>query len=378
MMSRSLGVTLHASVLGLSLICTSCSPMHGQFPARESLPDTLAVVTDQALLSGTAWEPIPLQLRTGAEIETLDIVGDTLFALDSTRTMHAINLETGTHRWVLSLDRAPTRPPVVGSGYVAFVARNHVTVATLSSGTVVLERGLEFTPSSDVALTFDSLYAGAWGSGTRVRSVGLADGWNGWFFRTDDAIVGRPIVVGSGADQLAYFASRSGEVFALSPLPASASPPAETAWSMRTLGPNSADLVSDGDRIYVASEDHALYALNRLSGSIEWKWLDGHVALHTAPTIVGDTLYQPFDGVVVAIDKETGEERWRYAGVDRYLTRVGQRDYVKLPGATIAVLDAETGEELSRVSSPIFDQLVANDAGGKLVFSNGRDIVALK
>lgn len=378
MMSRSLGVTLYAIVLGLSLICTACSPLGGRFPTPESLPDTIDTVAGEALLAGTAWEPIPLQLRTGADIRSLDIVENTLYVVDSTSTAHAINLATGTHRWVLKLDRMPTRPPVVDSGYVAFVARNHVTVATRSSGTVVLQRALEFTPSSAVALTIDSLYAGAWGNGTRVRSVSLGDGWNGWLYRSDAAITSAPLAVGSGADQFLYFATQGGEVFALSPDPASGSPPDQVVWSTRTLGSNSADLVTDGDTIFVASQDHALYAMNRISGAIEWKWLDGQVPLHQAPTLVGDTLYQPFEGVIVALDKETGAERWRYAGAEGYLTRVGQRDYVKLHGSSVAILDSETGEELGRVASPLFDTLVANGAGGALVFSDGRNIVALK
>ena len=166
MTSRSLKATLNATVLGLSLICVSCSHLGGRFPAPTSLPDTIATVTDAALLSETAWEPMPLQLRTGADIVTVDVIDDTIYVVDSTATAHAINLDTGTHRWVLKLDRMPTRSPVVGGGYVAFLARNHATVATRSAGSVVLRRDLEFSPSSPVALSVDSLYAGAWGSGT--------------------------------------------------------------------------------------------------------------------------------------------------------------------------------------------------------------------
>ena len=366
-----------ATVL-LIVSAQACTSMSGLYPAGPSVPMTVQAVADGALLTETSWEPIPLQVRTGASISSMDVVGDTIYLVDSTNTAHAINVGLGTHRWILKLDHAPSLPISVGERFVAFLARNFLTVADRFSGTVVLRKSLEFTPSSNAALTLDSLYAGAWGNGYKLRSVSLLDGWQGWIFTTDGPITSSPVSVGSGADQMIYFTAQDGSVVALPPRPAAGAPPGSVNWQTRTLGKNSADLAHDEDSIFVASEDHALYCLNRNAGTIRWKWVGGNTALFNAPIVGTDTVYQPFAGMLAAIDKSSGEERYRVIGAERFLTRVGQRDYLKMPGDAIAVVDSATGEELTTIHTPLFQFLPSNPTGGALVFSDGKNVYSLR
>lgn len=371
-------LALLALLAPLALFATACSSMDGQFPAEPSAPTTLDAVAEASLLTEPSWEPIPLQLRTGADIAMMAVVEDTIYVVDTAGTAHAINSATGTHRWIVKLDRMPTRQIMVGPGHVGFLAKNHLTVATRASGTVVLRKALEFTPSSSGALTGDSMYSGAWGNGTRLRSVSISDGWHGWYYKTDGPVTSTPIVVGTGADQMVYFASEDSQVVALPPRSAAGAPPRVANWAVRTLGRNTADLAADNDSIYVASEDHALYCMNRNSGAIRWKWMDGHTALHQRPVVTADTVYQPFGGMLAALDKATGEERYRAVGGQRFLTRIGQRDYIKLAGDAVAVYDVETGDKLTMLHSPLLDYLPTNAAGGALIFSDGRNIYSLK
>ena len=373
--SRSLLAVASTLMVTAALGCTS---MDGLYPAAPSVPMSAQAVAEAALLTETSWEPIPLQLRTGADIRSMDVVGDSIYVVDSTNTAHAINIGTGTHRWIVKLDTTPTRTVAVGEGFVAFLSRNQVTVATRASGTVVLRKGLEFTPSSGLALTLDSIYTGAWGNGYKLRSVSISDGFRGWIFTTDGPITGTPVTVGSGADQMIYFASEDGGVVALPPRPAAGAAPGSVNWKTKTLGRNSADLAYDENSIYVASEDHALYCLNRNAGTIRWKWMDANCALYDAPMVTGDTVYQPFSGMLAAIDKSTGEEKYRVVGAERFLTRVGQRDYFKMGGDEIAVVDAATGEKLTTMHTPLFQFVPSNPTGSALVFSDGRDIFSLR
>jgi len=362
----------------LIVAAPACSSMEGLYPAGPSVPMTAQDVADAALLTETSWEPIPLQLRTGASISRMDVVGDTIYLVDSTNTAHAINVGLGTHRWIVKLDRAPTQPVSVGERFVAFLSRNFLTVADRFSGTVVLRKGLEFTPSSKPALTLNSLYAGAWGNGYKLRSVSILDGWNGWIYATDAPITSAPVAAGSGGDEMIYFAAQDGGVVALPPRPATSAPPGSVNWKTRTLGKNTADLTHDEESIFIASEDHALYCLNRHSGSLRWKWLGANVSLVEAPKITSDTVYQPFAGMLAAIDKSTGEERYRVVGAERFLTRVGQRDYLKMPGDSIAVVDSSTGAELTTLHTPLFQFLPSNPTGGALLFSDGKNVYSLR
>lgn len=324
-----------------------------------------------------AWEPVPILARTGAEIVALDVVGDTVYAIDGDRLVHALDLEGGTHRWVVQLDRFPDRPVDVGGGHVAFVSRNHLTLVTVDAGIVELRRALDFTPSSRLALTEETGYAGAWGDGGRLRSFSLADGWNGWFFQTGSPIVSKPLLVGRGAERRVVFATQGGDVIAVEARPSTAVGPKEPAWTTRLLGPVTADLVSDGVSVFAAGEDEALYALRADTGEIRWKWLGADAPLDRAPLLAGDLLLQPFGGKVAAIDAATGSERWRVAGVEDVVTRMGDRVVLRTGSGALSVVDAANGREIDRVALPLFRIVPRCDAGA-LVFSDGASVYALR
>ena len=375
------------AIAGLSTIAltVSCTYLGGQYPQRptasassSSSPTEWSDIAAGLMLDGPSWAPIPVGEYGDTRIERVDIDGDTLYAVDGNQRAHAINLGAGSHRWVLDLDAMPSEPVAVGRSHVAFVSDRHVTVATRDSGTMMLSRDLGFSPSSRPALSRDTLYVGSWGDGYNLRSVSLYDGWRGWAQKADGPITGAPLVVGSGADSALYFASHDGSVIALDPRPASAKRPSAAIWVSNTLGPNGADLAHDDDSIYVACEDRALYSLSRSSGVVQWKWLGSATPLTAPPQVGSAMVYQPSGASVVAIDRETGVESYRVAKAERFLTRVGGRDYFKAAGDGVIAVDAQTGEVLAELHSPMFDQIPSNPLGGALVFSDGTSIYSLQ
>lgn len=372
-MRRSLAL-LAASALASF---TGCHSFKDEFPMEDGVPMTPGAVAQAAGLTDVAWSPFPLHERTRGDVRGMNIVGDTLYVLDTNDEVHAIQTGTGVHRWIVRLDRTPDRM-AVGPQHVAFMAKSYLTVATKDSGTITLRKDLDFTPSSGIALSGDSLYAGSWGKGYRLRSVSLADGWSGWSWPSDEPVIGSPVVTGGGADQLIYFASQDSRVVSLPPRAATGAEPDKAVWSVKTLGKNDADLTADGDTVYVASTDHALYALNRLTGSARWRWFGANVPLTEAPKVASDAVYQPFDGAIASIDKATGNERWRYVGGERFLARVGALDFVKRLDGSVAVLDAMSGKENSVIQSPLFVFLPTNELGGAFIFSDGKTVYAVK
>lgn len=361
-------------------VTVSCTYVGGQFERAPSAAEPMKAegLAAALMLTEPAWVPIPLAEYSGSRIRQIDVTGDTLYAVDGKATAHAIDLASGEHRWVLDMKEQPTRPIAVGATHIAYLAGRYATVATRDSGIPVAERALEFSPSSNAALTSSTLYAGSWGDGYRLRSVSLYDGWTGWSHVATEPITSAPLVLGSGAGQMLYYASQDRSVVALEPRPAAAKGGSPTFWRVDTLGPNSADLAHDGDRLFVASEDRALYAIQRQAGSILWKWLGSPAPLTTAPQVGPDAVYQPFGTSVAAIDRETGVERYRVAEAERFLTRVGDRDYFKMVGDAIAAVNSTTGEKLAEVRSPLFDFIPSTPAAGVLVFSDSNTIYAFK
>ena len=67
------------------------------------------------------------------------------------------------------------------------------------------------------------------------------------------------------------------------------------------------------DRVYVGSDSGMFYALRALTGGVIWKKQLGAVAC--APLISAGTLFVgTADGTLIAMDMQTGQEKWRYAG----------------------------------------------------------------
>lgn len=364
-----------ASVLTATMGCHFID--QGGYAPQSSVPMTAGELAAAAMLDGPAWSPIPIRSSGGAGVQQLDLVGGVIYVVDRENTAHAIDAREGRHRWVLGLSKAPTRPIAVGPEHIVYLSERHMTVATRESGTKVTERFLDFAPSSAAALSNDTLFAGSWGDGYRLRTVSLFDGWPGWTYETLEPVTSAPLVLGTGSDRIVCFATQDDAVIAVEPRPAGGKGPDAPAWSTRTLGSNTADLAHDDAAIYVASRDHALYSLNRSVGTINWKWLGAVMPLTEAPQVGTDTVYQPFGGTIAAIDKATGRERYRFQGAERFLTRVGGRDYLKLPGNAVAVLDSGTGEVLAEVRSPLLEMVVSNPTGGALIFSDGVSVYAL-
>lgn len=349
----------------------------GKFPVEIPDPNTPEAIAAAASLTGTAWEPVRIHERTGASVASIEVHDGTAYVLDSANTVHAIDMANGTHRWVLFLDRAPTRSMLVGKDRVGFLSRAHLTVCDKMTGTRLLDRDLDFTPSAGGALTLDTLYTSSWGDSYRLRTVSLYDGWPGWFYAVGGPVTASPRVIGSGADQMVYVAAQDGTITALESRPATADVPGSMAWSYRTLGKNAAELANDDQTLFVASEDRALYALNRLVGSVSWKWFSDQ-PLAQAPAVAATRVYQPIPGAVVAIDKASGETVYTFTGAKRFLTTVSGHDLFECEDGQIAVLNAANGVEISRVRSPLLRVVASNESGEGLVFSCGKNVIVLK
>lgn len=137
----------------------------------------------------------------------------------------------------------------------------------------------------------------------------------------------------------------------------------EVEWEVETEGYVTSAPAVDGDTLYVGTWGKTFYAVDVDDGSVRWSVDVGHRFGMSSPTVVDDTVYVGTLGdaplvvsgsddegfaapAVLALDAETGEERWRY---DEF----GERDDVS---ASPAVVDGT-------VFVPVEGTLYALDAG---------------
>jgi outer membrane protein assembly factor BamB len=133
-------------------------------------------------------------------------------------------------------------------------------------------------------------------------------------------------------------------------LPAPALFPMAVAWRVSLPETVEGPLATDGERIFVATRDGSVRALDRLTGAVAWEvakrpgWLgygEGLLAVREA------------DGTVWGLDPRTGSARWKaQSGVTGDLPPVIYKDAVLVGGQGLASLRADSGAGVWTVKEP--------------------------
>ena len=122
------------------------------------------------------------------------------------------------------------------------------------------------------------------------------------------------------------------------------------AWRVSLPETAEGPLATDGERIFVATRDGSVHALDRLTGAVVWQtrkqpgWLgygSGLLALREA------------DGTVWGLDPQTGSARWKaQSGVAGDLPPVIYKDAVLVAGQGLASLRIDSGGILWSIPEP--------------------------
>jgi outer membrane protein assembly factor BamB len=111
-----------------------------------------------------------------------------------------------------------------------------------------------------------------------------------------------------------------------------------------------------GGKVIFGSGDGNVYALDALTGVLQWKFETSDV-VHASPAIANNTVYiGSWDSNLYALDADTGQEKWRFkAGEDPVIhNQVGFQSSTAIVGGTLYVgcrdghvyaIDAATGRK---------------------------------
>jgi len=84
-------------------------------------------------------------------------------------------------------------------------------------------------------------------------------------------------------------------------------------WRLETEGRIYATPAMDSECVYVGSEDHNFYAVDKSTGKIRWKFKTGG-AVHSSATLVDNTIvFGSADGILYALDKKEGTLLWKFS-----------------------------------------------------------------
>ena len=108
-------------------------------------------------------------------------------------------------------------------------------------------------------------------------------------------------------------------------------------------------VVADSKRLYIASRDKHLYALDAKTGREEWKVAADDIMTATPALYGDDVIFAAYDGKVRAVSARDGTLRWTYdskVAIAGDVTVSGDRVLVGSRSYDLIALDAATGREI--------------------------------
>jgi len=314
----------------------------------------------------------------GKKIRQLFHDDSLVYVITADDAVHAIGTD-GVHRWIShDLDGQATGMASNVWG-VAFLVGSDVYVFDRALGRLTLKKRLPVPPSATPVMTDSTLFVPSF-VGNRIYTFDLDTGLRGWSFTTAAGVEAQPVIVGDPARQNVVYAGIGGELTAVAAADARAVPPEGASWSRATHDANSADLVSDGNRyVYVASEDTELYALDRITGEVQWTYPTGSRLEHE-PILTAGHVFQFAGDELLALDPETGSLRWTLEHeVDpegAFVAEAGGRLYVYAPNVGLHEVDPATGRQVREIAFDPGARHLAFDAANLVLVARGDTLFA--
>lgn len=83
-------------------------------------------------------------------------------------------------------------------------------------------------------------------------------------------------------------------------------------WKLKTAGKVFSSPIVYHSAVYIGSEDHHLYAIDKITGKLLWKFETGG-AVHSSPAIYKNVVYfGSYDGFYYAVNAVTGKLKWKF------------------------------------------------------------------
>ncbi len=281
--------------------------------------------------------------------------------------LHAIDARTGTERWSFRAGGPIRTRATLAAGTLYLQADDGFLYAVdAASGRErwrahVVEKPIERLPfddpksrydrfGSDVTVAEGRLYLGTHDG--RVVALDAARGEKAWEFASGDSVLAAPVV---DAGRL-FFGSFDGHVYALE------AATGKLVWKRDTRAPVVSTPALAGDRLVVGNRGYDLLGLDARTGEPAWtryiwfSWVESSAVVRDGVAYVGSS----DAAAVYAFDARTGEPRWKTdvfgwawgqpAVTDRrvYVGTASQKDYLAGHKGIVVSMDRATGQPVWR------------------------------
>jgi eukaryotic-like serine/threonine-protein kinase len=331
---------------------------------------------DDKIFNKVSWT-----FNTGAAVRSTAIaVKDILCFGSSDGYLYALNKTTGKLKWKFNCGSAVTASPAYSNGLIYILSQQQKLFALqVGDGKLIWQRtigenkhydwGFDYYYPSPVINGDTLLISSADG---KVLSVNKQTGKSYWEFKANHFIRATPALFNGWV----YVGDTNGDMYALD------SKTGKQRWKCQTFGsPLNNDTIGfdrkailssavvENDAIVFGSRDGFLYCVNRLDGTLRWKFDHKVSWVISSPSVVnGQVITGTSDGhFVQSVNIKTGEEKWRaYGTAPLWSSPLVVGNYVYIGGydGVLYCIDINTGKKQAHpfcINSKIMSSPVVSD-----------------
>jgi outer membrane protein assembly factor BamB len=254
--------------------------------------------------------------------------------------LYALDAKTHGLLWLYHARGGIASTPAVADGIVYFLDR---------AGNVHALKAADGSPRWAFRTQGEALFAAHGMFGLPRDGQPVPDPW--------DVYLSSPLV----HDGTVYVGSSDGHLYALD------AKDGKLAWAWRTGGMVHSSPALAGNNVVVGSWDGAVYALDAKTGEQRWRHQTGveqkvsvNLGIQASPAVDGDTVYVGSrDGFLYALDAGSGQPKWRYDGNGSWIVGTpavdGDSVYVGTSDTGLLLaLDKRTGRERYRFETKVW------------------------
>lgn len=263
------------------------------------------------------------------------IYKNTIFIGSEDGNLYAIDKKTGIQKWKFKTTGAVYSSPTINKNTVYFGSLDGYYYAVdITTG----KQKWKFNTGGE------KMIGGKGYGGMKPADLYMTDLW--------DYFISSPVVDTNAGDEIVYFGSSTGNVYAVS------GKDGTLLWKFSTHGIIHTTPALHNGILYIGSWDNYLYAIDAKTGIEKWKFKTGDVApmsgIQASVTIYEDKVYfGARDAFFYALNAKTGDLVWKYSAEGSWiLSTAAVKDNKLYVGSSdtylLLTLDAGTGKELGR------------------------------
>jgi len=282
---------------------------------------------------------------------------DLLLALTSTGTVHAIKAESGRTQWVAQVGNPsyPSTGPAANADFVAVLSGSRLYMLDRVDGHLVWSRALGIV--SETSPTLSETYAFVAEINGRVEGFPLDDpAASVWQNQSAGHLYHPPFVAG----EFVAWASDRGHLYlgnAVRP---------RVLFRIETHDEIASTPVASGENLYATSLGGYLYCYAKSDGAELWRYSSG-MPITQQPAVVDGRVYVASeDPALYAIDATSGRHQWTAEGVVQFVAQGADRVYGVDRFGTLLILDSKSGTLAGRIDTGTGISALANEQSDRI------------